>query len=1085
MKKRNPSRHTAPAIKDDSKDLKKKPTANDVPCWDSDGNIDIVTKRLKEMFVEMGQKSRIEMGQKPAERAVFRKQHGIAYGTFTINPDIDPAYKVGVFAGSSYECVARFSSDTGPTSPDLHSTLGLGLKLFGINGPTLIDDGNNADFIFQNIDRFFARDADQMCAFTTAGVIDKDYDTYIDQHPELKDILTAMTKVEASCLSAGYWSILPFDLGEANIVKYRLVPDNTDRGAPFNDNDYLSLDLQQRLRQGDSKFRFEIQLRTNPDTMPLDDAQAVWSEKESPYISIAELTFPKQDICAIGQPEFGNNLSFNIWRTLDANKPLGSVAEVRRTVYEASAEARQQANGQQFQEPNKINPDFEGNIYEDDDCIVTAGIYPPIGVMRVGNSDSEYFIGPLIDNPEPRLEESAYRDKTGALKRQAAQFRVYGFNAAGKAIKELTADNAEIKWTSHLANQKSSWYEFQIALDIPEAADAPPSMLRNINVADRDSLVIDGGSNSVSGRNKTKGNVFEGKFQGEKVYLGEMHTDEKGRLIMLGGRGKSENIHKQIAVTFANNEGWYDDISDGPVTAKVVYEGVELRVDPAWAICSPPDYAPMQKSVRTMWDLMRDVAVNAGLMARPARPSFTKDILPIFERMTNLQWVNAGFAAAFGWEGQFDYTTTEWKNRLNDPSSANIEMRRTISNNFRRYDVQGATASQLWPWLYGDAISVPSIGSPRQNATISSLQLSFLDQWVKGEFDADYVDLTGCPHIPPTPTIDELPIAEQPDMLTKAAMDFCLADAFHPGCEMTWPMRTSGMYSEPFRLKHALVIPPVNRQYYGPTMSSDVFTLAEGPLLGGQTAGGVTRWMAIPWQTDTASCRDGYTSEYDPYLPTFWPARVPNDVLDQERYKEAIDPNLSEETRKQAFAYRTAWLDNLPLDGKPATYTNQINSMVKYFDKLAVVQGRPGAPGDPNFPDQMQVGILPTGEHENELVLQALKELKELDVTSRAKRGGSIANTHLKSSVDWLGDKQILSKVDLRKSATEALNLLLEGDLKDDLASLPSVAKVLNLLTSKVKPNTTGFGVKDTSKPRIELGVTEKANRFERYKAKG
>jgi len=65
--------------------IHEKPTANNVKCWDSDGNTKIVTQRLKEMFVEMGQKSRIENGQKPAERAVFRKQHGIVYGDFVIN----------------------------------------------------------------------------------------------------------------------------------------------------------------------------------------------------------------------------------------------------------------------------------------------------------------------------------------------------------------------------------------------------------------------------------------------------------------------------------------------------------------------------------------------------------------------------------------------------------------------------------------------------------------------------------------------------------------------------------------------------------------------------------------------------------------------------------------------------------------------------------------------------------------------------------------------------------------------------------------------------------------------------------------
>jgi|GEM_PF-135716 len=1053
------------------------PTANDVPCWDSDGSTAVVTQRLKEMFVEMGQKTRIENGQKPAERAVFRKQHGIAYGTFTVKKDIDPSYKVGVFAGDSYECAARFSSDTGPTSPDLHSTLGLGVKLFGVKGQKLLGDSTNADFIFQNIDRFFARDAQQMCSFTTAGVVDHNYDAYIDTHPELAEILNAMSKVEASCLSAGYWAILPFKLGEKHIVKYRLVPEDADRGAPFNDNNYLALDLQQRLRNKGAQFRFEIQLRTNPKTMPIDDAQVVWSVEESPYIHIADLHFPQQDITAIGQADFGSNLAFNIWRTLPENEPLGSIAEARKVVYAASAEARHQANGQQLQEPNAINPAFEGNTDEDSDCIVTAGIYPPIGVMRVGNSENEYFIGPLVDEPEAKTDDYAYRDKTGALKRQAAQFRVYGFNAAGKAIKELTAENAKITWHSQLANQKSSWYQFQMALDIPDADTAPASMLRNINIPDRNSLIIDGGPQTVSGANINSGYTFEGKFQNIPVYLGEMHTDEKGRLLMLGGRGVAANVDGDIAITFANNEGWYDDISDGPVTADVVYEGVALKVASAWVICAPPDYAPMQKSVRTMWDLMRDVAVSAGMLARPARPSFTKDILPIFQRMTDLQWVNAGFSAAFGWNGPLDYTTAKWMVRLNDPSPANMEMRRTISNNFRRYEVSGAEAPQLWPWLYGDAISIPSTGSVRQHATLSQLQLWFIDQWVKGNFDADYIDMTGCPHVPPPKTIDRLPVAEQPDMLTKAAMEFCLADAFHPGCEMTWPMRTAGMYMSAFRLKHAPKIPPVNSSYYGPVMNSDVFTLAKGPLLGGQVAGGITRWMAIPWQTDTASCRDGYTSAYDPYLPTFWPARVPNNILNEERYKETIDTNLSEATRKEAFAYRAAWLDDLPLDGQDPNYTNQINSMVKYFDKLAVVQARPGVPNDPAFPPKMQVGIVPNAAQDAALLEEAMAELRSIVKSKRIPKG---LQPLLGKAVDQLSHKGLLNEQELVATAKEQLIELTEHELAEDFKSTPAVQKLLKLLASKEPKPVKALTAKPLQQKKAGAGVPE-LNRFTRY----
>lgn len=491
----------------------KKTSANNIKCWDSSQDISKVTKRLEEMFVEMGQKSRIERGQKPAERAVFRKQHGIAYGKFIINEDIASKFKLGIFTGKEYECAARFSSDTDPKAPDLHSTIGLGLKLFGVKGEKLIGEGQTADFIFQNIDRFFAKDASQMCKFTTAGVIDRDYDSYIHEHPELAGILKEMMKEEASCLTAGYWAILPFKLGENNIVKYRLVPEDEDKGAPFNDNNYLSIDLNNRLRSKSASFRFEIQLRTNPDQMPLDDAQKVWSTEESPYIPIARLVFPKQNTLAIGKEDFGTSLAFNIWRTLPEHEPLGSIAQVRKKVYSASAKTRQQANGQREQEPVTVNPPFEENQDDESDCIVKAAIYPPIGVMRVGNSAEEYFIGPLTDQPVSTEDPYAYRDKFGALKRQAAQFRIYGLNAAGKAVKELTLENAKINWHSHLANQKSSWYEFQIALDIPEAKEAPASLLRNIDERDRKSLLIDGNPQKVSGTNITKGPKFIGKFR--------------------------------------------------------------------------------------------------------------------------------------------------------------------------------------------------------------------------------------------------------------------------------------------------------------------------------------------------------------------------------------------------------------------------------------------------------------------------------------------------------------------------------------------------------------------------------------------
>jgi len=925
-------------------------TANKVPCWDCASD---PTARLEEMFVALIQRKRIELGQRPARRTVFLKQHGVAYGFLRPRPDLPDDLKVGTFAHGELPCWVRLSSDTQPTSPDLHSTLGIGIKLFGLPGPTLMGDDDTADFILQNHDVFFVDNATEFCEFTTAGVVDGDYPAYLKQHPKTAKILNEMEKAESSCLTAGYWAILPFAFGkgangQARYVKYRLVPQGQAAGEPFNDNDYLAIDLAGRLRRGEATFRFEIQLQTDPETMPLDEATVRW---DSPWTHIADLVLCQQDIETRGQADYGRNLAFNIWRTPAEQTPQGSIAAARRVVYQGSADQRRLANGVATSEPNQRpgseptqRPASEPTPESTDTCIVKAAIYPPIGVCRVGNSPDEFYLGPEVPDPEP-CEPGSYRDDKGRLKREAARFRVYGLNALGQAVKELTADNATVKWHVELANQKSDWYEFQLALDIPEAADAPASLRRNGTVSDRAALRITPGHRNISGK-KESGKAYKfdnGKFMGSEVYLGELRTDEAGRLIVLGGHGKSASYDGGRAITFANNDGWHDDTSDGPVTAKVTYNGVELRVDPAWVVCAPPNYGPQQKSVRTMWDLIRDQAITSKTLPRPARPSFDKDIRPIFERMSNLQWVNQGFFAGFGFSGPFEFSSPQWLQRLGDPSPANLEMRRVLANNFREFSVD-AWSPVPWPWLYGDAMNVPAAKTPRQNTALSGFQLWSLERWVEGEFEADYD-----PGRQPYKRVEDAPIAEQPDVLTRAAMEFCLADAFHPGCEMTWPMRQAGLYQSPFRLKHRKHKEP--DVGYGAQLAES-WTLPDGPINGGQSPGSITRWMAVPWQTDTSSCRSGYDTTYDPYVPTFWPARVPNEVLSKEAYAIVMDETIPRSERTQAFSNRANWLAPLGLD---KSYTHQINHMIHHFDEMGVVEVRPGLPNDPEFPDTMQV----------------------------------------------------------------------------------------------------------------------------------
>lgn len=310
---------------------------------------------LKQMFIDMTMGPRIAAGQNPVRRAVFLKPHGVAKADFIVLPGLPPAYKVGIFALDQFKAWVRFSSDTVPGSPDLKTTVGIGIKLFGVPGKKLLpgdEDALTADFLLQNMDVFFVDTARDMCEFTRAGVVDHDYDKYLNDHPITKKILDDMGKVVPSCLTTPYWSGLPYAFGK-EYVKYKLEPADASFGAPptQNSDNYLQADLQARLNMGEAQFRFMVQFRTDPEKMPLDKATVSWSEKDSPPIQLATLVIHQQDITVQGQDAYGENLSFNPWRTPEAHEPQGSISEARKVVYQAGANLRRNKNGIPVAEP--------------------------------------------------------------------------------------------------------------------------------------------------------------------------------------------------------------------------------------------------------------------------------------------------------------------------------------------------------------------------------------------------------------------------------------------------------------------------------------------------------------------------------------------------------------------------------------------------------------------------------------------------------------------------------------------------------------------------------------------------------------
>lgn len=918
---------------------------------------------LKRLFVDFFQGQSIAAGRDPASRPVFLRQHGVAHGAFTINPDLPADLRVGVFGQSPYyRAWVRFSSDVQPGRPDLKGTMGIAIKLFGVEGAKLLgpdDDAPTHDFVLQNHHVFFVDTAKDMCEFTCESLHGRDSE-YIEAHPTTGRILDEMAKTVPSVLATAYWSVLPFRFGDGRHAKYKVVPvdvPESDGSPDLVDPGYLRTDLTARMRKGPTQFHFLVQFQTNDQDMPLDAATVLWSEEVSQPVHVATLTLPQQDLEVRGQATYGENLAFNIWRVLPEHSPVGSLALARKTVYQASADNRRNVNGIPTGEPDRPRPEqFEPGVDyppAKDRRIVRAAIHPAIGVARVGNSEAEYFIGPQVADPPP-ASPGFYRDGRGAIKRQAAEFRIYGFNAAGEVVREITADSARLAWSVHLANKKAAWYRWRIAMDVPEAATVAMP-LRNDKITDpaaRKTLAIDAGLHSIAG--KLTKLELKGGFLGVDVMLGELHTDELGRLRVLGGRGVSATPNNSpIFVqddedSFGNANGWHDDVADGPVTATVEIDGQSIPVEPAWVVSAPPNYGPQIKGVRTLFDLLYDLFVQAGwLTGPPPVVSFRRHVYPILQRLSGLQWVNQGFAAQFGHDGRYNFEDPEFAAALSRkaPDNAfdpNKEFRRQILNSFR--PPQAPDGNQLpWPWVYGDAMEVPAVATSRQNASISQTQYAVLQKWMAGKFVDDWAAA------PESPTrIEDVPLAKQPAVLDRAALEFCLADAFHPGCEVTWPIRHLTMFSKPFRIRHAP--PDTQPKSFGPTLTQQEVLSTNGPLFE-QGPGDLTRWMALPWQADTAFCRSGYDRAYDPFLPTFWPARVPNQVLSEPDYTVVIDPKASMEDRIEAFSNRADWVEPLG-HGEIAT---QMEAMVTIFGSMGLLEVMPGPKDGAAFPQVMHV----------------------------------------------------------------------------------------------------------------------------------
>jgi hypothetical protein len=127
----------------------------------------------------------------------------------------------------------------------------------------------------------------------------------------------------------------------------------THQHVDFADNpNGLRAAVKAYFAQNSGVWEVRVQLATDLEKMPIEDASVEWPEKLSPYLTVARIEVDAQDAWASDNVEaIDDGMSFSPWHGLAAHRPLGGVMRVRKPAYEISAGFRAEHNGCPMQEP--------------------------------------------------------------------------------------------------------------------------------------------------------------------------------------------------------------------------------------------------------------------------------------------------------------------------------------------------------------------------------------------------------------------------------------------------------------------------------------------------------------------------------------------------------------------------------------------------------------------------------------------------------------------------------------------------------------------------------------------------------------
>jgi hypothetical protein len=320
-----------------------------------------------------------------AVRDAHAKGYGLVRGEVEVLDGLPEEYAQGIYATpGEHDALIRFSNGSPHAGADasLGTSTGLALKMFDVEGPTLLEDepdtgtfdyaninapiffGKTVEYyvfiqeLFLNAPAYFAQGPPGAHRFyrdfvTGKGTLDPDdwaWDEFL-AYLSLRQIPLV------NVLLSSYWTMAAVRHGDY-VAKVRITPDPASADAVVqraidltSARDVFRPALIAELRDRPYAFDIQVQLCADLERMPVEDPTVEWPEQLSPCVTVAKLRIPQQDISGDDNLERMDALSFTPWRVTAEHRPLGNIMRARKEVYRHSSIARHKLNQRPRIEP--------------------------------------------------------------------------------------------------------------------------------------------------------------------------------------------------------------------------------------------------------------------------------------------------------------------------------------------------------------------------------------------------------------------------------------------------------------------------------------------------------------------------------------------------------------------------------------------------------------------------------------------------------------------------------------------------------------------------------------------------------------